>query len=134
MEAKHETRGYIRKSCDTITTPPSNSLIALARASMDCMSKWLVGSSIIDVSRWQQSRIRGRTEEEDMRVLHRQRSEDDAKRERMSSVHVARREGKDKSAYGSRVADEGKKWKKGTGVEDEVSTRHRGERKREMTK
>ena len=91
-------REYIRKSCDTITTPPSNSLIALARASMDCMSKWLVGSSIIDVSRWQQPRNRGSTEEEDMWVFHRQLSEDDAKRERANSVHVARRQGVDKSA------------------------------------
>ena len=87
---------YIRKSCDTITTPPSNSLIALARASMDCMSKWLVGSSIIDVSRWHQSRIRRRTEEEDMWVFHRQLSENDAKRERVSSVHVAKWQGRDR--------------------------------------
>ena len=89
---------YIRKSCDTITTPPSNSLIALARASMDCMSKWLVGSSIIDISRRNQSRIKRRTEEEDMWVFHRQLGEDDAKRDRVISVHVARRQERDKSS------------------------------------
>ena len=61
---------------------------------MECMSKWLVGSSIIDVSSWQQSRIRRRTEGEDMWVFHRQLSEDDAKRERVSSVDVARQQGK----------------------------------------
>ena len=61
---------------------------------MECMSKWLVGSSIIDVSSLQQSRIRRRTEGEDMWVFHRQLSEDDAKRERVSSVDVARQQGK----------------------------------------
>jgi hypothetical protein len=29
-----------------MTTPPSYSLIAFARASMELMSKWLVGSSV----------------------------------------------------------------------------------------
>lgn len=29
-----------------MTTPPSYSLIALARASMELISKWLVGSSV----------------------------------------------------------------------------------------
>jgi len=65
---------------------------------MDCMSKLLVGSSVIDVSEWQQSRIRGRTEEEDMWVFNRQLSEDDVRRERVSSVHVARWQGRVKSA------------------------------------
>mmetsp|Transcript_11345 Transcript_11345/g.47401 ORF Transcript_11345/g.47401 Transcript_11345/m.47401 type:complete len:93 (-) Transcript_11345:1379-1657(-) len=32
-------------SCDTSTTPPLNSSSASASASMDCMSRWLVGSS-----------------------------------------------------------------------------------------
>jgi hypothetical protein len=47
-EGKEEDEGKernIRKSCDTMTTPPSNSLIARASASIDSISKWLVGSS-----------------------------------------------------------------------------------------
>jgi len=35
----------VRKSWETITTPPENDLIAEARASMDSISKWFVGSS-----------------------------------------------------------------------------------------
>mmetsp|Transcript_8626 Transcript_8626/g.26699 ORF Transcript_8626/g.26699 Transcript_8626/m.26699 type:complete len:115 (+) Transcript_8626:297-641(+) len=34
-----------RASCDTSTTPPLNSSSASESASIDCMSRWLVGSS-----------------------------------------------------------------------------------------
>jgi len=36
---------HSRKSCETITTPPSNSLMAAANESMEAISKWFVGSS-----------------------------------------------------------------------------------------
>ena len=38
------SHGHSRKSCDTVTSP-SNSLIPLASASIDSISKLLVGSS-----------------------------------------------------------------------------------------
>lgn len=49
----------LRKSWDTITTPPSYALIAIASASMDSMSKWFVGSSDNLRLIWRETKSKG---------------------------------------------------------------------------
>lgn len=87
MKWKHEqgrkagskTMRYARKSWETITTPPSNSLMARAKASMEPISKWLVGSSIRRASRQLlfADIIMPRTQEKDVWMFHSQLCEHD---------------------------------------------------------